>query len=427
DFFLSGENNQDAVTGTESVSIYLRFGWMLFLALRIHVFSRFKDLVTCTNGLVSILTNISVLSVRKGTKGVDLISSLCNIYHTSEDDLLKMIEKANTLIVGILKKTPCPASECQTEELKNIDTDGLTYFQDLVEEISIISSIRILERDYEDAIHDRGELDERMFVNEEDSLFGSGSVSGGAANISGVKRKYDAMSSPTKTITSPLSPPGSPLTSPVKESSTPSKNKMPPPATPVSTTMTTAKWLRTVIAPLPAKPSSELEHFLSSCDRDITADVIRRTQIILEAIFPSSAPVYRCVAGSLQSAALMDSIWAEQRRLEALKLYYRVLAAMCRAESQRLRNSNLTSLLINERFHRCMLACSAELVLATHKTVTMMFPAVLERAGITAFDLSKLGLLAEPMPSLDTIAMHHNLTSGSLQLSSIPHKIEATS
>ncbi|KAH9307426.1 hypothetical protein KI387_035337, partial [Taxus chinensis] len=202
---------------------------------------------------------------------------------------------------------------------------------------------------------------------------------------------------------------------------------MPPPATPVSTTITTTKWLRTVIAPLPAKPSSELEHFLSSCDRDITADVICRTQIILEAIFPSSAPVYRCVVGSLLSAALMDSIWAEKSRLEALKLYYRVLAAMCRAESQRLRNSNLTSLLINEIFHRCMLACSAELVLATHKTVTMMFPAVLERAGITAFDLSKLGLLAEPMPSLDTIAMHHNLTSGSLQLSSIPHKIEATS
>ncbi|XP_057866419.2 retinoblastoma-related protein isoform X3 [Cryptomeria japonica] len=504
DFFLSGDSTQDAVTngsesvlsGIEPVSNYLRFGWMLFLALRIHVFSRFKDLVTCTNGLVSILAililhvpircrsfsfNDSTRFVRKGGKGVDLISSLCNIYHTSEEDLLKTIDKANALIVDILKKNPYPASECHTEELKDIDTDGLTYFQDLVEESSIVSSIRILERDYEDAIHDRGELDERMFVNEEDSLFGSGSVSGGNVNITGLKRKYDAISSPTKTITSPLSPPGSPLTSPVKESSTPSKNKMPPPSTPVSTTMTTAKWLRTVITPLPAKPSSELEQFLSSCERDIKPDVIRRAQIILEAIFPSSAPVYRCVAGSLQSAALMDSIWAEQRRLEALKLYYRVLSAMCRAESQRLRSSNLTSLLTNERFHRCMLACSAELVLATHKTVTMMFPAVLERAGITAFDLSKviesfvrheetlprelkrhlnsleerllesmawekgssiynslivakpgllpvinqLGLLAEPMPSLDTIAMHHNLTSGNLQLSTIPHKSEA--
>ncbi len=80
----------------------------------------------------------------------------------------------------------------------------------------------------------------------------------------------------------------------------------------------------------------------------------------------------------------------EQRRLEALKLYYRVIGAMCRSEAQRLQNSNLTSLLSNERFHRCMIACSAELVLATHKTVTMTFPAVLEPAGITAFDLSKV-------------------------------------
>ena len=81
---------------------------------------------------------------------------------------------------------------------------------------------------------------------------------------------------------------------------------------------------------------------------------------------------------SLQSANLMDSIWAEQQKFEALKLYYRVLEAICRAEAQA------------EVFHRCMLACSAELVLAAHNTVTMLFPAVLERNGITAFDLSKV-------------------------------------
>ncbi|XP_057866416.2 retinoblastoma-related protein isoform X2 [Cryptomeria japonica] len=308
------------------------------------------------------------------------------------------------------------------------------------------------------------------------SLVGPGSVSRDA-------RKYDDMSSPMKIITSPLSPSGSPLTSPVKESSTPSKNKMPRPSTPVSGTMTTAKWLQTVIAPLPAKPSSELEQFLSSRERDITLDVGHRAQIILGAIFPSSAPMHRHLTGSLQSAALMDSILAEQCRLEALKLYYRVLSIMCRAESERLCSSNLTSLLTNEIFHRCMLACSAELVLETHKTVTVMFPAVLEAAGITAYDFSKviesfvrheetlprdlkrhlnsleerllesmawekgssiynslvvakpgllavinhLGLLAEPMLSLDAIALHHNLTSGSLQLSTIPSKIEAIS
>ena len=237
--------------------------------------------------------------------------------------------------------------------------------------------------------------------------------------------------------------------------------------TPVTTAMTTATWLRTVISPLPSKPSAELERFLTSCDKDVTSDVIRRANVILEAIFPSIAFGERCVTGS---ASLMDSIWAQQRRMEAMKLYYRVLEAMCTAEAQVLHANNLTSLLTNERFHRCMLACSAELVLATHKTVTMLFPAVLERTGIIAFDLSKviesfirheeslprelrrhlnsleerllesmvwekgssmynslivaraalsaevnrLGLLAEPMPSLDAISMHINASCGGL-------------
>ena len=275
------------------------------------------------------------------------------------------------------------------------------------------------------------------------------------------------MASPAKTITSPLSPHRSPAS---HANGIPGSANSKMAATPVSTAMTTAKWLRTVISPLPSKPSPELERFLTSCDRDATSDVVRRAQIILQAIFPSSPLGERCVTGSLQSANLMDNIWAEQRRLEALKLYYRVLEAMCRAEAQVLHATNLTSLLTNERFHRCMLACSAELVLATHKTVTMLFPAVLERTGITAFDLSKviesfirheeslprelrrhlnsleerllesmvwekgssmynslavarpslsaeinsLGLLAEPMPSLDEIAMHINFSCGGL-------------
>lgn len=51
-------DNQLAVaTASGYVSDYHRFGWLLFLALRAHVFSRFMDLVTCTNGLVSILVS----------------------------------------------------------------------------------------------------------------------------------------------------------------------------------------------------------------------------------------------------------------------------------------------------------------------------------------------------------------------------------
>ncbi|PIM97827.1 Rb (Retinoblastoma tumor suppressor)-related protein [Handroanthus impetiginosus] len=396
----------------------------------------------------------------KGDKA-DLLASLCHMYETSEDELRQTLEKANNLITDILKKKPCLASECKSGNLENIVTDGLIYFEDLMDESLLSSSIVLLEKDYDAATHDMGELDERIFINENDSLLGSGSLSGGAVNMNGngAKRKPDIMSSPTKTVTSPLSPYRSPV-SHLNGIAVGGMSKMA--ATPVSTAMTTAKWLRTVIAPLPCKPSLELERFMSSCDRDVTADVTRRAQIILEAIFPSSGPG--------QNASLMDNIWAEQRRMEAMKLYFRVLQTMCTAESQILHASNLTPLLTNERFHRCMLACSAELVLATHKTVTMLFPTVLERTGITAFDLSKviesfirheetlprelrrhlnsleerllesmvwekgssmynslivakpalsaeisrLGLLAEPMPSLDAIAMHIDMSSGVL-------------
>ncbi|MCL7049838.1 hypothetical protein MKW94_010697, partial [Papaver nudicaule] len=490
EFFLSnsvdGDKNNVGASIMGNVSKYQRFGWLLFLALRVHAFSRFKDLVTCTNGLVSILAimilhvplclrNFSIqdskLFVRRGKKGVDLIGSLCNKYDTSEDELRKTMDKANNLIVQILKKKPCLASECKTKHLEDIDADGLTYFEDLMEDSSsLYTSLDTLEMDYDVAVHNKGELDERVFVNDEESLLGSGSLSGDSVNISGVKRKFDATASPAKTTTSSLSHPCPPAASPINCNFV--GDNVGVAATPVSTAMTTAKWLRTVVSPLPSEPSSELERFLSSSGRDVCSDVIRRAHIILKAIFPGNT------FDEAQSVNMIDDVWAEERRLEALKLYYRVLEAMCRVEAQILHVSNLSSLLTNERFHRCMLACSAELVLATHKTVTMLFPAVLERTGITAFDLSKViesfvrneetlprelrrhlnsleerllesmvwekgsslynslivvrpafsskenyfGLLADPIPSLDTVAARNNISCGGLPPLSFLHK-----
>lgn len=63
--------------------------------------------------------------------------------------------------------------------------DGLTYFEDLLEGDSLLSSLRTLEKDYDNAIKD--DIDERVFVDEEDSLLGTGSLSGGAVNICGSK------------------------------------------------------------------------------------------------------------------------------------------------------------------------------------------------------------------------------------------------
>jgi len=58
---------------------------------------------------------------------VDLLASLCNICNTTEDELRKTMEKANNVIADILKKKPCLASECETENLENIDKGSFSF------------------------------------------------------------------------------------------------------------------------------------------------------------------------------------------------------------------------------------------------------------------------------------------------------------
>ncbi|BBN20404.1 protein MpRBR [Marchantia polymorpha subsp. ruderalis] len=472
--------------GGGATSIHMRFGWMLFLALRMRVLSRFMDLVTYINGLLAVVI-IMILhmppSLRKFTfedeaffkersadGRVKLVASLCARYHdASEEDVSKMVEKASSMIGDLFRKSSSFRTRSHAEQLAGIDTEGLAYFEGLMDERSVSSNLRIVEKDYEEAYHSRGELDERMFINGEENYLGTLS-SGTPSTSSGSKRKYEAISSPNQAAISTgvcPSSPSSPCSSPVKASAAGPINKLPA-GTPVSVTMSTVKWLRTVISPLPAKPSPELQQYFQSCDQDITNDVTYRAQVLLEGIFSNAgANKTRDSKGSV----VLDSGWAEQRRQEALKLYYRVLTGMCKAESQRLGNKNLSLLLTNERFHRCMLACSAELVLYTHKTVKMTFPAVLEPTGITAFDLSKviesfvrheetlprelkrhlnsmeqqilesmawekgssmyswlivakknlaetinrMGLMAEPMPSLDFLGQQNRILSGNTQ------------
>ncbi|XP_072980784.1 retinoblastoma-related protein-like [Typha angustifolia] len=463
------------------ISEFHYFGWLLFLALRNHLPELFKDLVSCVHGLVAILAiliihvptifrNLTIQDsshfVKRSEKGIDVVASLCHTHHTSEDRLKRIIGKAQNLIVDIMNKKPFPASECNAENLDQINTDGLTYFKDLLDEKSLQSSVLILEKHYDDLISNQEDLDERVFVQDWDNLLGTESSSGGATSLCSTRWKFETLASPTRTMTS-MTLPHSP-SSPANGNSVNKIVQM----TPVSTAMTTAKWLRDVISPLSQKPSSELERFLSSCDKNTIGDVTRRANIILEAIFPSSSVGERSISGTLHYANSFDTTWAKERKMEALKLYYKVLEAICKSESQLLNGNNLTSLLSNERFHRCMLACSAELVLATHKTVIMMFPVVLETTGLTAFDLSKviesfvrheetlprelkrhlnsleeqllesmawekgsslynslivarpafaqeinhLGLLAEPMLSLDEIAVRSNIPIGRFPL-----------
>ncbi|KAH9743059.1 retinoblastoma-related protein 1 [Citrus sinensis] len=279
------------------------------------------------------------------------------------------------------------------------------------------------------------------------------------------------MGSPVE-ATNSTSPPCSPASQ-----SNGSMAKMTP--TPVRTAQNTASnWLKTVIAPLPSKPSAELEKFLSLGSVSIANEVESGANIVLEAIFPSIKLGERLFNWSLLNVNLMDSLWSGQERTEALKLYYKVLESICASEAGKSSSRDLSGLLTNEKFHRCMLACSAELVSMARTRVSILFPLILERAGITAFDMCKvtesfirhedslprelmrhlnsleetmlesmvwekgsslynsliasrpdlqeeikrLKLLAEPMPSLHEISMNNHLASGVLAYQHNLHK-----
>ena len=70
------------------------------------------------------------------------------------------------------------------------EADRLVYFDELMDESSLSSCVKVLEKDYQDGIQNKGDLDERIFVNNDERLLGSGSLSSGATNLNGGKMCY---------------------------------------------------------------------------------------------------------------------------------------------------------------------------------------------------------------------------------------------
>ncbi|CAI0442903.1 unnamed protein product [Linum tenue] len=300
------------------------------------------DLVTCINGLISVLAilimhvpaHFRIFSfkddkwfVMKDNKRVDLVASLSKKYDTSEDDVLNSMEKIVTLIREVLQNKPRTAADCDSETLVDMRTDGLIYFEDLMGGSSLWRICIMLEMDYDRAMCKEAQLDERVFLNEADNC---------------ASAQSDMI-----------------------------------PATCVKTIMTAANWLRNVVSPLSSVPSAQL---MQSCDG---FPVVQNALLAVEALFPCNDVEEEGVSISLQSTSTVDNIWVEQRKQEVLKIYYKVLEAMCTAYG-----ANLSTLLTMKKFHSCMLACSVELVLAARKPATMLlFPAILEQIDITAFEL----------------------------------------
>lgn len=56
---------------------------------------------------------------------------------------------------------------------------------------------------------------------------------------------------------------------------------------------------------------------------------------------------------------------------QGVKVYYRVLESMLKAEQDRTGRSNFASLLASVSFHKCLAACSFEVVIASYRMVRL--------------------------------------------------------
>ncbi len=59
-------------------------------------------------------------------------------------------------------------------------------------------------------------------------------------------------------------------------------------------------------------------------------------------------------------------------RAQGVKLYYRVLESMLRAEQDRTGRANFGALLGSASFHKCLAACAFEVVIASYRMVRLL-------------------------------------------------------
>jgi retinoblastoma-like protein 1 len=157
--------------------------------------------------------------------------------------------------------------------------------------------------------------------------------------------------------------------------------------------MMTSTWLRSVVAPLSVDPPPSLLAIFRSCEPDPTGAILARAERVLTSIFPTSAvsgAEARGAGDALSMGSVLDPQWARVRREESSKLYWRALGNILAGEARQGRGGNAGALLGQDLFHRCLLALCSELVLASHKSTLMAFPAVLKPARVTPFDLIKV-------------------------------------
>jgi len=335
------------------------FGWTLFLVSKGKLLNDPTDLVNMFNLLMCCINLIfsnappslkqfseSMLDGKfnENNLATKYLAYMCQSYQVPFSEVLKVHETLFIPFLLMLKKNDI--LKLQDNAIpKMFSLDGLLdkYLQQNKQNIN---------KEYDIMYYDSGDFDERFFIDERDQIGTPSKVPSQTRNYFHLKPKQIGLEA---TIASPYK---YALNSPA-------------PSSPMSTTLAGVAYLKSVLSSREPSPSSTLLRFFSSCDRDVTKSIEDRITNLV---------------GSLRSNDESDS-----ERIElGIKLYYRTLEAMVVAEEKRLHQSNFTTLLNHENFHRSLLACCMEIVLFSYKMTHMAFPFVLQKFHIKPFDFCKI-------------------------------------
>ncbi|KAL6752965.1 hypothetical protein V8C86DRAFT_2737461 [Haematococcus lacustris] len=191
--------------------------------------------------------------------------------------------------------------------------------------------------------------------------------------------------------------------------------------TPITETMGSAAWLRSVTQPLPLGPSATLKVLLAACQPDPSPVIAGRIAEMVGLVLPDEQPA------QLLAFPVIHQTAAQERRAEATKLYYLVLERVITEECKRTGHTQLArpfsavvppqcqdaptelstegntqsdltaaarvaycALLNSTNFHKGLVACCLEVVIASYRMVSAAFPKVLDALQLQAFDLSKI-------------------------------------
>ncbi|CAL5223875.1 g6466 [Coccomyxa viridis] len=409
---------------TEAEAAVLRFTWKLFIVAKAKLFAPFPDLVASFNLLICVLafvychvpaaqravplTDEANLPRRNKEGAVDVLQSLAAVSKANTADVQPLMSKLDTLLRSLL-------ADFSTDNAENEHHAGLDklvlhckHFPGLLaSEGSLEQASTELDRTYEQIFSTISQIDERPFVVVSEPHLRSGSLppisSMTRCQVGTPVRKSGSlgpvMGTPLRLMPSPLrlmNQHGMSTPSPVRLGSssffaTPGMFA----GTPVTEAMAISSWLQDLVKGIPAETSAELKGYMEGAGAEVAETVAVRMAELANAVFPMSPmerqPTKLAMLGdrgvSLRGAEVSVLTTAPQH---GVKLFYRVLESMLKAEQDRTGRCSFGSLLSSASFHKCLAACCFEVVIASYRMVTHAFPAVLEKLDLPAFDMSKI-------------------------------------